>query len=162
MFRLRRIKIKKQNNMDLVRRMENVSVLGAAGKMGSGILVLLSFEMAKLKLGKKEDKEFVLNAIDVSQPALIDLLGYVRSQLVKHAEKNIVELREWYKERADLVDNEEVINQFVEDVMAMIQTSTRIETTYSSDLIFEAIKEDHLEREEGINAFLEKRHPNWE
>ncbi|MPQ48350.1 crotonase [Marinifilum sp. N1E240] len=23
-------------------------------------------------------------------------------------------------------------------------------------------KEDHLEREEGINAFLEKRHPNWE
>jgi len=128
--------------MDLVRRMENVSVLGAAGKMGSGILVLLSFEMAKLKLGKKEDKEFVLNAIDVSQPALIDLLGYVRSQLVKHAEKNIVELREWYKERPDLVDNEEVINQFVEDVMAMIQTSTRIETTYSSDLIFEAIKED--------------------
>ena len=69
--------------MDLIRKMENVSVLGAAGKMGSGILVLLSFEMAKLKIGKKEDKDFVLNAVDVSQSALNSLLGYVKSQLVK-------------------------------------------------------------------------------
>lgn len=128
--------------MDLIRKMENVSVLGAAGKMGSGILVLLSFEMAKLKLGKKEDKEFVLNAIDVSQSALSNLLGYVKTQLLKHAEKNIVELRTWYQDREDLIDNEEIINQFVDDVMAMIQTSTRIETAYDSQLIFEAIKED--------------------
>jgi 3-hydroxyacyl-CoA dehydrogenase len=128
--------------MDLIRKMENVSVLGAAGKMGSGILVLLSFEMAKLKIGKKEDKEFVLNAIDVSQEALSNLLGYVKSQLLKHAEKNIVELRTWYQDREDLIDNEEIINQFVDDVMAMIHTSTRIETAYNSQLIFEAIKED--------------------
>ena len=128
--------------MDFVQKMENVSVLGAAGKMGSGILVLLSFEMAKLKLGKKEDKEFVLNAIDVSPTALVNLLGYVKSQLVKHAEKNIVELRDWYKEDEKLISNEDVINQFVDDVMAMIQTSTRIETAYNSQLIFEAIKED--------------------
>ena len=128
--------------MDFVQKMENVSVLGAAGKMGSGILVLLSFEMAKLKIGKKEDKEFVLNAIDVSPTALVNLLGYVKSQLIKHAEKNIVELRDWYKEDKKLISNEDVINQFVDDVMAMIQTSTRIETAYNSQLIFEAIKED--------------------
>ncbi len=128
--------------MDLIRKMENVSVLGAAGKMGSGILVLLSFEMAKLKIGKKEDKEFVLNAIDVSPKALVNLLGYVKSQLVKHAEKNIVELRGWYKDNDRLISNEDVINQFADDVMAMIQTSTRIETAYNSQLIFEAIKED--------------------
>lgn len=128
--------------MDLIQKMENVSVLGAAGKMGSGILVLLSFEMAKLKLGKKEDKEFVLNAIDVSQSALSNLLGYVKSQLLKHAEKNIVELRTWYQDRDDLIDNDEIISQFVYDVMEMIQTSTRIETAYDSQLIFEAIKED--------------------
>ncbi|WP_461629284.1 3-hydroxyacyl-CoA dehydrogenase family protein [Labilibaculum euxinus] len=128
--------------MDLIRKMENVSVLGAAGKMGSGILVLLSFEMAKLKIGKKEDKDFVLNAVDVSQSALNSLLGYVKSQLVKHAEKNIVELRTWYEDREDLIDNDEIISQFVYDVMEMIQTSTRIETAYGSQLIFEAIKED--------------------
>ncbi len=128
--------------MDFVQKMENVSVLGAAGKMGSGILVLLSFEMAKLKIGKKENKEFVLNAIDVSPTALLNLMGYVKSQLIKHAEKNIVELRDWYKEDEKLISNEDVINQFVEDVMAMIQTSTRIETAYNSQLIFEAIKED--------------------
>ncbi len=128
--------------MDFVQKMENISVLGAAGKMGSGILVLLSFEMAKLKIGKKENKEFVLNAIDVSPTALLNLMGYVKSQLIKHAEKNIVELRDWYKEDEKLISNEDVINQFVEDVMAMIQTSTRIETAYNSQLIFEAIKED--------------------
>ena len=128
--------------MELTRKMENVSVLGAAGKMGSGILVLLSLEMGKLKIGKKENKEFVLNAIDISHTALVDLLGYVKSQLLKHAEKNVVELREWYKDRDDLTDNEEIINQYVNDVMAMIQTSTRIETTYGSELVFEAIKED--------------------
>ena len=128
--------------MDLIRKIENVSVLGAAGKMGSGILVLLSFEMAKLKMGGKVDKEFVLNAIDISQSALTNLLGYVKSQLLKHAEKNIVELRTWYQDREDLIDNEEIINQFVDDVMVMIKTSTRIETAYESQLIFEAIKED--------------------
>ncbi|WP_421919504.1 3-hydroxyacyl-CoA dehydrogenase family protein [Marinifilum sp.] len=128
--------------MDLVPKMKNVSVLGAAGKMGSGILVLLLFEIARLKIGQKSKEDFVLNAIDVSQPALLNLLGYVRSQLEKHAEKNIVELREWYADNEKLVDNEEVIQQFVTDVMAMIQTSTRIETTYESKLIFEAIKED--------------------
>ncbi|WP_372751361.1 3-hydroxyacyl-CoA dehydrogenase family protein [Labilibaculum sp.] len=128
--------------MDLIRKMENVSVLGAAGKMGSGILVLLSFEMAKLKIGRKENKEFVLHAIDISQSALGDLLSYLKTQLLKHAEKNIVELRTWYQERADLIDNEEIINQFKEDVMAMVKTSTRIETAYDSQLIFEAIKED--------------------
>lgn len=128
--------------MDLIRKMENISVLGAAGKMGSGILVLLSLEMAKLKIGKKVDKEFVLNAIDVSQLALVNLLAYVKMQLVKYAEKNVVELRQWYKDHKDLCDNEEIINQFVDDVLVMIQTSTRIETAYNSQLIFEAIKED--------------------
>lgn len=128
--------------MDLIRKMNNVSVLGAAGKMGSGIFVLLSLEMAKLKIGGKEKKEFTLNAIDVSQLALVNLLGYVKSQLLKYAEKNIVELRGWYKDRHDLCDNEEIITEFINEVMTMIQTSTRIETAYNSQLIFEAIKED--------------------
>lgn len=145
--------------MDLVPKMKNVSVLGAAGKMGSGILVLLSFEMAKLKIGKKSNEEFVLNAIDVSQPALVNLLGYVRSQLVKHAEKNIVELREWYADNENLVDNEEIIEQFATDVMAMIQTSTRIETTFESDLIFEAIKEDKALKVK-LFSLIKKNNPN--
>ncbi|WP_209319632.1 3-hydroxyacyl-CoA dehydrogenase family protein [Ancylomarina longa] len=128
--------------MDSIRKMENVSVLGAAGKMGSGILVLLSLEMGKLKIGKKEEGNFVLNAIDVSPVALSNLIKYVESQLLKHAEKNIVELRGWYQNRKDLIDNEEIIRQYVADVMAIIQTTTRLETAYESDMVFEAIKED--------------------
>jgi len=128
--------------MDSIRKMENVSVLGAAGKMGSGILVLLSLEMGKIKIGRKEQGDFVLNAIDVSPNALSNLMKYVESQLLKYAEKNIVELRDWYQSREDLIDNEEIIRQYVADVMAMIQTTTRLETAYDSDMIFEAIKED--------------------
>jgi 3-hydroxyacyl-CoA dehydrogenase len=128
--------------MKLNEKMQNVSVLGAAGKMGSGILVLLSLEMGKLKLGQKQQTDFVLNAIDVSQIALTKLITYVRAQLIKHAEKNIVDLRTWYAHRTDLADNEQIIQQYVIDVMAMIHTSTHMELCYDSSLIFEAIKED--------------------
>jgi 3-hydroxyacyl-CoA dehydrogenase len=37
-------------NMNYNERLQNVSVLGAAGKMGSGILLLTAVEMADLSL----------------------------------------------------------------------------------------------------------------
>ncbi|MRT94135.1 3-hydroxyacyl-CoA dehydrogenase family protein [Ancylomarina sp. 16SWW S1-10-2] len=128
--------------MNYINKYTNISLLGAAGKMGSGIMALLAFEVGKLKIGAKREENFIINAIDVSPKALEGLLKYLKSQLLKYGEKNIVELREWYKNNASLVDNEEVINAYATDVMAMIKTSTRIETAYDSQLVFEAIKED--------------------
>jgi len=128
--------------MNYINKYTNISLLGAAGKMGSGIMALLAFEVGKLKLGAKREENFVINAIDVSPEALEGLLKYLKSQLLKSGEKNIVELREWYKDSAELVENEQVINAYANDVMAMIKTSTRIETAYDSQLVFEAIKED--------------------
>jgi 3-hydroxyacyl-CoA dehydrogenase len=52
-------------------RLKNVTVLGAAGKMGSGILLLTAVEMTDLSLKKEnKDREFILNAVDISHKGL--------------------------------------------------------------------------------------------
>ena len=124
-------------------RLQHVSVLGAAGKMGSGILLLTAVEMADLSLkpGNKE-KTFVLNAIDVSDEALAGVMRYLKAQILKVAEKKVVTLRKVYTERRDLIDNDEIINQYIFDVMNVVRPTTRIESAYDSSLVFEAIKED--------------------
>ncbi|NCO54613.1 MAG: 3-hydroxybutyryl-CoA dehydrogenase [Bacteroidetes bacterium CG02_land_8_20_14_3_00_31_25] len=129
--------------MDYAEKFENVSVLGAAGKMGSGILMLTAFEMANLSLKpENKGKTFTLHAIDVSQEALSGLLKNIKSQVLKNAEKNIVQLRKVYANRADLIENIDIINQYIGDVLKLIVPHTHIEASYKSTLIFEAIKED--------------------
>ncbi len=129
--------------MSYIDKIENVSVLGAAGKMGSGIVLLTALEMADLSL-KPENKSrtFVLNAIDVSQSALTGLMKYLREQVMKAAEKKIMQLRKTYENRADLIDNSEVINQYVFDVLHIVRGVTTLESAYKSTLIFEAASED--------------------
>ncbi len=129
--------------MDLDTRLENVAVLGAAGKMGSGIALLLAQEMAKQKLKpENKDRTYVLHLIDVSESALTGLLGYLRAQLTKAAEKSTVQLRDIYADRDDLVENYDVIAAFVEESLSVIRPSTTLETVKGARLIFEAIIED--------------------
>ncbi|MFC2135725.1 hypothetical protein ACFLTH_14005, partial [Bacteroidota bacterium] len=65
-------------------KLENVAVLGAAGKMGSGILLLTAVEMADLKLKpENKDRNFLLFAIDLSEEGLTGLMKYLRVQAVK-------------------------------------------------------------------------------
>jgi len=118
-------------------------VLGAAGKMGSGILLLTAVEMADLSL-KPENKgtPFVLNAIDVSDEALSGVMKYLKAQSLKIAEKKVVALRKVYSARTDLMDNDEIINQYIFDVLSLVRPSTRMEAAYDSHMVFEAIKED--------------------
>ena len=53
--------------MNYDERLQNVTVLGAAGKMGSGILLLTAVEMADLSLKpENKGKPFCLNAMDLS------------------------------------------------------------------------------------------------
>ncbi len=124
-------------------RLQHVSVLGAAGKMGSGLLLLTAVEMADLSLkpGNK-GRTFVLNAIDVSDEALSGVMRYLRAQILKIAEKKVVGLRAVYAERRELVDNDEIIAQYIFDVMNVVRPTTRLEAAYDSTMIFEAIKED--------------------
>jgi 3-hydroxyacyl-CoA dehydrogenase len=129
--------------MEYADRLENVTVLGAAGKMGSGIVLLTAMEMADLSLEVgKQSRTFTLNALDVSPEALSGLLAYLRTQIQRAAEKKVVALRASYAAHEDLVENEDIINQYVEDVLAVVRPATKIEVAYDSGLVFEAVTEN--------------------
>jgi 3-hydroxyacyl-CoA dehydrogenase len=129
--------------MNYEERLQNVSVLGAAGKMGSGILLLTAVEMADLKLlPENKNKSFIINAIDVAATSLNGLYTYLKSQVKKIAEKKVIQLRRVYQGNVDLIENSEIIDQYVDDVMKLIFFTTRVEAAYESDLIFEAVVED--------------------
>lgn len=129
--------------MNYEEKLQNVSVLGAAGKMGSGILLLTAIEMADLQLKpENRSKTFAVNAIDVSNAALTGLYAYLKAQIRKLAEKKMVQLRAVYKDNADLIENGEIIDQYIDDVLKIVHASTSIESAYNSGLIFEAIIEN--------------------
>ena len=124
-------------------RLQNVTVLGAAGKMGSGILLLTAVEMADLSLQpENKDKTYVLNAMDVSDEALFGLVGYLRTQVRKLAEKKTVLLRKMYADREDLIENFHIIDEYIYRVLSIVRPTTAVEVAYRSHVIFEAIKED--------------------
>jgi len=129
--------------MSYTDKLQNVTVLGAAGKMGSGILLLTAVEMAELSLKpENKGKNFVLNAMDVSHEGLAGLMHYLRAQVLKVAEKKTVALRKIYAERDDLIENEDIIREYVFDVMKIIRTTTRLEAAHESTLVFEAVAEN--------------------
>jgi len=134
--------------MEYTQRIQKVSVLGAAGKMGSGILLLTAIEMTD-QMFKPENKgmAFVLNAIDTSDEGLSGLLKYLRSQVTKAAEKKVVALRRLYADKAELIENSEIINAYVQDVMSIVRTTTRVEAAYDSTLVFEAVSENQALKE---------------
>ena len=124
-------------------RLQNVSVLGAAGKMGSGILLLTAVEMADLSLlPENKGKSFVLNAIDVSPEGLSGLMKYLRAQIRKVAEKKTVWLRKVYADRDDLIENYDIIDEYIFDVLNVVRPVTTMSAAYSSNLIFEAVSEN--------------------
>ena len=129
--------------MNYAERLQNVTVLGAAGKMGSGILLLTAIEMTDLSfLPENKDKGFILNAMDISDEALSGLMRYLKVQVTKLAEKKMVLLRKMYKDRKDLIENGQIINEYVFDVMNVVRPVTTLESAYKSNLIFEAVAEN--------------------
>ncbi|MEO0142058.1 MAG: 3-hydroxyacyl-CoA dehydrogenase family protein [candidate division WOR-3 bacterium] len=127
--------------MNLDERLRNVSVIGAAGKMGSGIAALIAQEMLRLKF-ENPDKIYRLNLIDVSEKGLDGLRDYLKSQFIRTAEKTIVSLRDKYKNRPDLVENAEIVDAYVNDGMKLLNFGTELTLAKNSHLIFEAIIED--------------------
>jgi 3-hydroxyacyl-CoA dehydrogenase len=126
--------------MDLERRLRNVTVVGAAGKMGSGIALLLLREMAWLRLEERSEPP-VLNLVDVSDEGLRGLVHYLRAQITKDAEKQISRLRRAYRERADLVENGEMIQDFANEALLLVRTGKTTALAVESSLVFEAVVE---------------------
>ncbi len=146
--------------MNYINKIERVSVLGAAGKMGSGILLLTAVEMVEQSLKpENKNKTFVLNAIDVSDEALSGLMKYLKVQVTKIAEKKTVALREAYTDRKDLVENGDIIEQFVFDVMNVVRPVTKLEAAYDSNLIFEAVSESKALKVKLLSA-IDGNNPN--
>jgi 3-hydroxyacyl-CoA dehydrogenase len=129
--------------MNYNNKLTNVAVLGAAGKMGSGIVLLTAIEMANLRIAEGKDPgEASLHAIDVSPAALSGLMKYLRTQVLKSAEKMTVQLRKWYASNPNLIENEEVINHYVNDVLSVVKPTTRMEVAYEAHVVFEAVSEN--------------------
>jgi len=124
-------------------KLENVAVLGAAGKMGSGILLLTAVEMADLKLKPENNsRNFLLYAIDISEEGLSGLMKYLKVQVQKIAEKKTVQLRKLYQDKKDIIENSEIIDQYIDDVLSIVRPVTTIESAYKCNLIFEAVSEN--------------------
>ena len=136
--------------------LKNVSVIGAAGKMGSGISLLLLQEMTRLEIadnpaGKIPDA--TLNLVDRNQNVLKGLLSYLKPQMVRYAEKNIVALRANLSSRTDLVDNAEIIEEDVNRALLIANPTSNSKDTKDSKLIFEAVFEK-LELKEQVLSGL--------
>jgi 3-hydroxyacyl-CoA dehydrogenase len=128
--------------MDLDTKLTHVAVIGAAGKMGSGITLLMAQEMARLSLlPPNKGKLFRLDAIDLDPDALRGLQDYVHTQALKAAEKNAVSLRAAYADRKDLVENGEIIEDFVRRVDAMVWPASDLQAAKGARIAFEAIVE---------------------
>jgi len=124
--------------------LKNVSVIGAAGKMGSGIALLILQEMARLELelyGHVGKGKFTLHLIDIDKQSLVDLRTYLRGQMIKYAEKNIDTLRKGYSKNLQLISNKDIIETYVEGAIDLVYLNTHLEDAADSTLIFEAIAE---------------------
>lgn len=133
--------------MDLNTRMHHVSVVGAAGKMGSGISLLLARELAWRAL-ENPGETFILNLIDVNDAALQGLHRYLRDQALKEAEKQVSRLRRLYADREDLIDNGDMVQEFVHEVLLHLRTGKTLHLAQDSLLVFEAaFEKEELKRD---------------
>ncbi len=103
--------------------LSNVAVIGAAGKMGSGIALVLLQEMTRLSIAGKG--HYTLHLIDTNQSALEGLEDYLRTQMVKFAERN---------HGGD--------NTYVARAMEILKTEVKLDKAKEAHLVFEAIIED--------------------
>lgn len=123
-------------------KLKRIAVIGAAGKMGSGIALLLLQEMARLEAehtGKVGSGAFKLVLVDANEEALNHLHHPLRTHLCRYAEQNINLLRKYFRDNPVLVSNEDCIDYFVEHALTIVRFDNRLE---DSKLIFEAIVED--------------------
>ncbi len=129
--------------MNLDERLRNVAILGAAGKMGSGISLLMAQEIARVSLlPANRPARHKLVLIDLNPEALDGLRTYIRTQSRKYAERMIIPLRELYADRKDLVENGDIIDEFVIHVESILQLETDSAAAKNAHMVFEAIVEN--------------------
>lgn len=125
--------------MSLNDRLENVAVLGAGGKMGSGISLLLAQEMTLQKLQpENRRRNYQLTLMDVNPEALQGLLQYLKAQGKKFAQKNAETLKALLPAASTA---EELETQFVNHLADILNPVTDLNAVRDSRMVFEAILE---------------------
>ena len=106
--------------------LETCAVIGAGGKMGSGIALLLLQEMARTEAEKtgKIAGNGRLYLVDMNDDILTGLQSYLKKQMLRYTEKNIVALRGYYKDRPDLLENHEIVSEFISTALSMVRLVT--------------------------------------
>src|SRR5690606_19593985 len=130
------------NAMQLLR---SAAVIGAGGKMGSGIAWVALKAMAEADArenGMPGSGRFELVLIDSRPGSLRSLAAYLKGQLLKAAEKDIVGLREAARGRADLIENGEIIGAYADGAMSMVRFETDLAAAREAGIVFEAVFED--------------------
>jgi 3-hydroxyacyl-CoA dehydrogenase len=127
--------------MTYTTRLSNVSVIGAAGKMGSGILLLMAKELFDLsRKPENEKKKFSLNAIDISQDALNGVLKYIEKQCLKTAERKPDTIKPYF--RGETIRDDQLPELYARRVLDLIEVSTDLTKAYNATVVFEAASED--------------------
>ncbi len=124
--------------------LKNPCVLGAAGKMGRGISLLILQEVARIEAeetGEMGSGNYRLWLVDENLSGIDALKDYLRVNLTKYAEKNINQLRQFFLLNAKLVSNKEIIDYFVIHALEMVNYSTD-SSKITASAVFEAIVED--------------------
>jgi 3-hydroxyacyl-CoA dehydrogenase len=140
--------------MSIAKEMERVAVIGAGGKMGRGISLLLAQEMAIQSLQPENHQlNFKLTLMDISAEALEGLRQYLDTQVRKYAQKNIESLKSFFAESGD----EAIVSAFVEKMHAICNPVTTLSEVTNNQLIFEAILENLALK---VNVFNELKQAN--
>ena len=124
--------------------LERCAVIGAGGKMGSGIALLLLQEMARMEVERtgRIAGNGRLILVDMNDEILTGLQAYLRKQMLRYTEKSIVALRGYYKDRDDLLENREMISDFINGALSMIRLEKDLKEAAPARLVFETIVED--------------------
>lgn len=132
--------------MNIDNYLKSVAVIGAGGKMGSGVALLLAQEMARLKCtlaAKGETTIPQLVLIDPNPEALDGLRTYIEKQTIRKANKTIRELRPLYAKHPDCATGTDakIVAAFVADTLSVINTTTDLAAASAARLVFEVIPE---------------------
>ncbi len=129
--------------MSLEKRLQNVAVLGAGGKMGSGISLLLAREMTLEKL-KPENagNTYELHLIDVNPEALEGVKQYLHKQAVKFVQKKPEKVQALFQQAGQSLEGDALAEAFAREMQSILRPTTDVNTAAKATMVFEAIIEN--------------------
>ncbi len=137
--------------MGLDQLLTNVTVVGTTGNVGKVISSLIAQEVIKLKLNSP-DKLYKINLIDDNEQEFGNTRKYIKDQMLKIAEKSISNLRKYYESREDLIENSEIINEFISSSLSALRFDNELDIARSTNMVFIAIKDNEQNRNKVLSA----------